>query len=373
MGELDVALVAPNVVTGDGQGRAMLELARALLGRGHRVTVYAHRLDDALGEAVVHRRIPEPPGPRPLADAVFFIFATLLVRRARHDVCCVMGPCALAPAPFVYYAQFSHVAWRASWTSGGPPALRHRLHSLASAAAERAIAGRAAHLVACSAATAAAFPNTCPHTVVPNGVDPAEMGPVTPTRRLCARRALGVPPDVWTVAFVGEHHTNRKGLGPLLAAIAAGDEHLIVAGDGDAAALRARAHALGAGNRVHSIGVRPADEVLAAADAVAVPSLYEPFSLVALEAAATGLPLVLSARAGAAEHLGEAAFLLERPWDPGDIRRALDELRRSPPAALARRLEHGRAVARELAWWRCAAAVADTVEATAPTRPLRDD
>jgi hypothetical protein len=128
MPELDVALVAPNVVRADGQGQAMLELARALAARGHRVTVYAHRLDAHAGPRVSHRRIPDVPGPRLVADLVFFALATLALRRSSHDVTCVMGPCAAPPAPFVYYAQFSHAGWRRTWADGSRPAAYHRAH-----------------------------------------------------------------------------------------------------------------------------------------------------------------------------------------------------------------------------------------------------
>jgi glycogen(starch) synthase len=202
-------------------------------------------------------------------------------------------------------------------------------------------------------------------TVVPNGVDPEHFAPVTAAARQAARRALGLPAAAFVVTFAGEYHTNRKGLDALLAAVAAGDEHLVVAGSGPRRALAAAADRLGCGARVHVVGFGDARTVVAAADAVAVPSRYEPFSIVALEAASSCVPLALSVRAGAAEHLAEVAHLVGEPVDAGAVRRALDRLRALAPDERASRLAEGRAIAERLAWPACAARAAEVVEAAA--------
>lgn len=365
MTELDVALVAPNVERGDGQGQAMLQLALALAARGHRVTVYAHRLEP--GVALAHRKIPDPPGPRLVADLVFFAVVSLALRRRRHDVSCVMGPCAIPPRPFVYYAQFSHSGWRRTWVRGAMPSGYHRLHSRLSGWLERRIAGRADRTLSCSTATGVELETAGERlAIVPNGVDPDRFVPVTDPERHAARRSLGLAPEPFVVAFVGEYHTNRKGLDTLLAAVAAGDEHLVVAGSGPGRALTRKVRRLGCADRVRAVGFCDARTVIAAADAVAVPSRYEPFSIVALEAAASGVPLILSSRAGAAEHLADAAYLVDEPVDAPAVRRALDRLRSAPPAERAARVAAGRAAAERLAWPTCADRAAVVVEQAAP-------
>lgn len=364
MSGLDIGLVAHNVVRRDGQGRVMLELARELVARGHRVTVYAQRRSPELDDLVTDGAVTYADGLGPVTMLTFFAGASRSTRRARHDAVCVMGPCALPPAPFVYYAQFSHAGWQATWASGGAPGAKHRVLSRLGRAMERSVAPRAGRVVACHPDVARQLGVPAPRVVaVPNGIDVDEFPPPDGPRRRAARTRWGLPAEAWVVAFVGEYNTSRKGLDVLVDAVARGrrDEHLVVAGSGDRAALARRAEALGAGDRVHAIGFAEADEVLAAADAAAVPSRYEPFSIVALEAAASRVPLVLSARAGAADRLSGAAVIVDDPEDVAALRRGLDRLREDPGATAAL-VERAFAVAEALSWPRVAAEAADAVE-----------
>lgn len=359
----DVALVAHNVVRGDGQGRVMLELGRTLAARGHHVTVYAHSLDEDLAALVRWQRVPRARGPQLVDEAWFLPAATAAVRRGAHDVTCVMGPCAVPPRPYVFYAQFSHHGWQRTWTPTSRPAARHRLHSRLGMVRERAVAARAAAVIACSEEVAEDVGWDGRAAIVPNGIDLDEFPMVSPLRRDAARAELGLPDDAFTVTFVGEYHTTRKGLAPLLDALALGehtDEHLLVAGSGDA---RVRDDTAGRalGGRAHFLGYTDVRAAIAAADVVAVPSLYEPFSIVALEAAAAGIPLVISARAGAADHLAGASVVVDDPESPASLRAALDLVRSEPDrsralAAVARQK------AEDLRWERCAGGAADVIE-----------
>ena len=91
--------------------------------------------------------------------------------------------------------------------------------------------------------------------------------------------------------------------------------HLLVVGDGDTTRYRELARRCGAGDRVHFAGTtsEPAP-YYAAADAFVLPTAYEAFPLVALEAAAAGLPL-LAARVSGVEELiddGRNGWFVER-------------------------------------------------------------
>jgi UDP-glucose:(heptosyl)LPS alpha-1,3-glucosyltransferase len=142
-------------------------------------------------------------------------------------------------------------------------------------------------------------------TLVYNGVDlerfhpdrRAQLGPP-------AREELGIPARAWTVLFVGSGFA-RKGLGPLLEGFARGRDpaaRLVVTGKGDVAGYQQRAARLGIAARVVWTGPREdVERLYAAADAVALPALYEPFGNVHLEALASGVPVLSSARAGGAE------------------------------------------------------------------------
>lgn len=371
---LDVGLVADQVVRADGQGRVVLELALALVRAGHRATVYSRTIDPLLAraEAITWRPVRTPPGPQILVDAAFARAATRMLRAASHDVVCVKGACAFPPGPFVYYASFSWHGWWRSGRADARPGLYHTAHAWVTARRERRCLARAAAAMAVSEPVAVevgrTVPGAPPVAVVPNGVDPEEFPVVTPEARAEARAAFGLAPEAFVVGFVGEFNTPRKGLAPLVGALASGDgsEILLVAGDGPAervAPLGGRARLLG-----HVDPVRP---LFAAADVVAVPSLTEPFSLVALEAASSGLPVLVSARAGAAAWLGSSAVPIEDPGDPACIRRALDAVRADPgrAAALGAR---ARAVAESMTWRATASRAVAVLEEVAERSAPRD-
>jgi UDP-glucose:(heptosyl)LPS alpha-1,3-glucosyltransferase len=146
-------------------------------------------------------------------------------------------------------------------------------------------------------------------TVVYNGVDLERFHPRNrAASRAAARAEAGVPADAWTALFVGSGF-ERKGLATAIeafAALADRDSRLLVVGKGDTRAYREVAARAGVGQRVAWLGPRPDPERwYAAADLVVLPSRYEPFGNVHLEALASGLPVVASARAGGAEVIAD--------------------------------------------------------------------
>lgn len=364
MSHLDIGVVGQNIVRNDGQGRAMLELVRALADRGHAVTVYAHRLDPELEARVRFRRLPAAPGPQAVDDLWLLVRATLAVRRAGHDTTVVLGPTALPRKPFAFDAQFSHAGWRRTWTPATLPPLAHRLHARWTEILEAFVARQASVIISSTPEVGEDVGRGhTPVVAVPLGIDPAEHPPASVAARQASRARYGLAPTDLAIAFLGGYQTGRKGLDPLMQAVAKGDEHLLVAGAGDAAALQRRAGELGLSERMHILGFVPAAEVLAAADLAAVPSLYEPFSLVGLEAACMGLPVAIAACAGVAPLLGEAAVTIGDASDVEQVRAALDRLR--DPGERQRRGSAGPAAAQALAWTAIVGPAADAVEGLA--------
>jgi glycosyltransferase involved in cell wall biosynthesis len=125
----------------------------------------------------------------------------------------------------------------------------------------------------------------------------------------------------------------------------------VVAGDGDL--LRhtvERAAALGLARHVAFTGFLGRDDVeraYAEADVFVLSSLSEPFGLTALEAAARGVPVILTRQSGAAEVLPDA--LRVDAWDGEDLANKILAVLRRPALAqfLAR---EGRREARALTW-----------------------
>ncbi len=167
--------------------------------------------------------------------------------------------------------------------------------------------------------------------VVPGGVDTATFRPIP---RHAARSLLGLGPETLAL-FVGRIQP-LKGIDLLLRAFArllegwadgpmprlmvVGGDNLADASDPEAvemARLRGLAVDLGVIDHVIFRGAVPHDMLPAyysAADVVVVPSLYESFGLVALEAMACGAPVVAS-RVGGLQWTvrdGENGFLVDR-------------------------------------------------------------
>ncbi|GAB3079051.1 glycosyltransferase family 4 protein [Micromonospora schwarzwaldensis] len=178
--------------------------------------------------------------------------------------------------------------------------------------------------------------------VVPNGVDRESWRPDA-TAVETARRRYGRGGPLLTYAG---RLAREKGVPDLLLATAElRHRHpglrLVVAGDGARRAeLADEAARLGLGDTVEFAGFLPHPELAAlmgAATALVVPSIYEPFGMVALEAAAAGVPRVVAATGGLLEYVTDGKTALTYP--PSDVRAltdAIDRLLARP--ALARRL-----------------------------------
>jgi glycosyltransferase involved in cell wall biosynthesis len=86
---------------------------------------------------------------------------------------------------------------------------------------------------------------------------------------------------------------------------------------------------LGVGARIHFAGAMPdVTRIFHAADAFALPSLFEPFGNVVMEALASGLPVLSSAQSGASELLPESMrrFVVQDPRNTDEISRKMNGL-----------------------------------------------
>lgn len=151
--------------------------------------------------------------------------------------------------------------------------------------------------------------------VIPNGVDRTVFHPAPSVEaKLAQRRELGLPEDTFLAVFVGGDWA-RKGLADVIRAIAQlPGTDLVVVGGGNAAAFGRIAQEVGAGSRVHFVGIQAQPQrYLAAGDVFACPSRYETFSMSGLEAAACGLPLIVVRTNGLEDFVehGENGFFVE--------------------------------------------------------------
>jgi glycogen synthase len=161
-------------------------------------------------------------------------------------------------------------------------------------------------------------------TVIPNGIDPADLRPQDPAelRRL---RLQFAEPDQKLVLLVGRL-VYEKGFQLALAAMPEVTERVpgtrfLVAGSGThELELRRQAEELGLmehGTFLGWIGDDVLHSLYPIADVCVIPSIYEPFGLVALEAMASGCPCLVADTGGLREVVPhEEAGLRFRARDP---------------------------------------------------------
>jgi glycosyltransferase involved in cell wall biosynthesis len=144
--------------------------------------------------------------------------------------------------------------------------------------------------------------------VISNPVDADWMCPPSLADRRAARERHGWSDEDIVFVFVALGHFERKGLPLLFEALREVDDErvrlLVVGGHPDLVDhYRKRADALGIGDRVRFVGMQ-----------TDVRPFYETFSLVALEAAAAGVPLLVTALHGVEEYVreGQNGFVVER-------------------------------------------------------------
>lgn len=158
--------------------------------------------------------------------------------------------------------------------------------------------------------------------VIANGIDMRRWH-ATPDRTARARDAHGATGPL--VVFVGRLEW-EKGAHTLIDALPRlrrrfpGLRAVIAGRGGHAERLEQQVRARRLTRAVDFVGWLPEPELhglIAAADALVVPSLYEPFGLVALEGAALGAPLVVARTGGLAEFVDDG--VTGRTFAPGDV------------------------------------------------------
>ena len=339
------------------------DLARRLIDGGHEVALYAETWDvEAIDPAVRTVRVPAVGKTRGARIWDFAGASEFALRSDASRIDCTVGFINTWHQDVLIPQGGLHAASLEANAKRFPPGLRRGLYRLGKRANPnrwglyRAIerkqyqSGDSTRFVAVSEMVRAdleRFQKVDPSrvTVIPNAIDAGRLAVTDPAgSRRDFRSSLGLDESDLVGLFTG-HNYRLKGLPNLLEALAARRDRspdsrpirLIACGGGDPKPLERLARSLGVLDDVRFLGFVP-DVRLAynAADFFALPTYYDPCSLVVFEALVCGLPVITTRQNGAGELIteGREGFVVESPDDRDGLihalnRMAVDEERRA--------------------------------------------
>ena len=314
----------PPVVEG-GLARHVRKLSEALVAQGLEVHVLTRGdetmpVEELRGGVIVHR-VREPRRPRDLAEFVTWIehmnadmLAAGVELGDRYDFDLVAGHDWLVAVagdhlanrfrcPFVVTIHATEFGRHQGWVDKHPQSWIHGV--------EKWMANRADRVITCSYYMRGHVADIYGLeedriSVIPNGIDPMDLQPVDDLETLRSRFAA---PDEKLVILVGRLVYEKgfqlalEALPPIIERV--GKVRFLVAGSGThEEELKAQAEQLGLmehGTFLGWIGDDVLHSLYRIADLCVVPSLYEPFGLVALEAMASGCPCIVADTGGLRE------------------------------------------------------------------------
>ncbi|MEE2709764.1 MAG: glycosyltransferase family 4 protein [Gemmatimonadota bacterium] len=358
-----IALVVHDIGKQRGHDRYAAELATALAER-HDVHVFAGTCRDIDRTRITFHRVPAIRRPDIAKMITFFIGATWILRKFDFDIIHTQGTCCLIQN--VATAHFCQASWQEVYQTldhGDVSRLRQWYHlsvMLLMNRLERFLFARSRCVIALSDQVkhdlVRCYDIKPDHVeTIYNGVNVDEFHPDNiRVFRDSVRAELNIASDTFVLVFVGEF--KRKGLRHAIEALshlADNDSVLLVVVQGeDPQLFEALADRLGVLKNVRFVGHRTnVNRFYAMGDAVVFPTLYEPFGFTITEAMSSGIPVITSADAGAAELIrdGEDALLLQDPRNAVDIAGKIQQLIDDKDLRIRLR-ENARACVEKLSW-----------------------
>lgn len=328
-----IAIFDYKVVRNNPIGSCHLRLLEGLSNE-HEFVVFANQFENPNPDRIKFIRIPVPTRPLAVLFVAYHILAPLrywiyrLSGGQKFDVIQSVESNCLLRAD-IDYAHFCHrrflkVHWPGLKSRGLRSILRfwdHFLHSMLEPIVYRRTRAVVVPSHGLQRELVDEFPNTAPKlSVLANPVRVDHMKRPADFDRSVTRRSLGLADDDVVLLFTALGHFERKGLPLLLEALASiknpALKLVVVGGESDLVRnYQAKISAMGLNGRVIFAGmqkdVRP---YLWMADAFALPSAYEVFPLVVLEAAAAGVPIIVTPLNGVEEFCvdGVNGVIIER-------------------------------------------------------------
>lgn len=355
-GFMKLALVVHDFDPGYGQGRYCVELARRLAGRLP-IEVHSNTWNTDPIPGVQWHRVPAWRHNVVTTVATFLPAASRSLRR--HPATLVHAQGLSCWTANIVTAHICNAARRAHLQESP---LTARAFTRGITPIERAFYRRQrdAHLIAVSGVVRREIEQhygwSGRSSVIHHGTDVSRFRPAeSDAERASVRSRFGILPDAWCWLFVGE---GIKGLAPLIHQLARFPAaRLLAITRSEPGRYRTLARELGVADRLILNGPeRQLELAYRAADVFVYPAEYDSFALVATEAMASGLPVILGSAIGAAELVvrGQNGLLCD-PRDPGSLQHLLHWIQSHPDES--RRLgQAARATLESQTWAECAEA-----------------
>ena len=307
--------------TRKGSCRYAVEVFTHFVRKGHEVHVYSNSWDKGLESTGIRfHKIPAIKGNFFLQEVSFMLLVTAMLKLKKYDLVYSQPGRFFSPD-----IAGVHICATKGISGYVPSGISERLlymtekHNLKKCRKVIAVSNRIkSELVANYAVPEGKI------SVIHNGINLKEFSPAGKGVKSEMREKFGIPSDAFVLLFVGNPFS-RKGLEYVIRAmplIAAKHPFLFVVGNDDITLYEGMIKELQLEGRIkHIRSTGSISEAYWAADAFVFPTLYEPFGLVISEAMASGLPVVTSRSAGAAEIMkdGKDGLLLDYPRDPKRI------------------------------------------------------
>lgn len=309
-----VAVVVPKYGLVGGGERFVAELTERLARRGrYEVHVFANRWIGRPGPVIFHK-ISRIPFPRFLRQVAFAWLVDRGIARGRFDL--VHAHDRIFHADVFTMHSIPHETWVRDVRKRRPT-----LFDRSMAWVERRLMERGGCGWFLPVSTIAGDAYRAKYRIDPSRVRVLHPGvevgrfsrPDRETSRETVRRMLGIGPTEIVILFVGMNF-EVKGLDAVIRALAKAKEvrpeaalRLLVVGKGDAARYRSLASSLGIAGSVVFAGAHPegVEAFYLASDLFMMPSAFDTFGMVVLEAMASRLPVIVSATVGAKDLVEE--------------------------------------------------------------------
>jgi len=339
---MHIALFHYKVVPHNPSGSCNLKMITGLYNE-HDFTVFAIEFENPAPSQIRWIRIPAPTRPLTLMFLVFHLLApiyyAIFCLRHRTSVDKIIFTESMLSFGDISYTHFCHRAYlKAYWAINETRGLRRFitwLNHAVRAAVEPWIYQRVGQIVVPSAGLKRELEREYKHTrgkvtVIPNPVDVERFTTPQATMRTAIRSQLKIAPDTALFIFLALGHFERKGLPLILDALhilqdttprVTNYQLLVVGGQPDLVeSYKHKVAQIGLSQYVTFVGMqRDIRPYLWAADLFILPSSYEVFPLVVLEAAAAGLPLLVSPLNGVEEFMVDGKFGYITKREPREI------------------------------------------------------